>query len=180
MILFTGSKINIGLNILSKRKDGFHNIETAFYPLKLSDILEINPSNKEEFHYTGIKIDSNKKNNLCYKAYALMKEKYDIPPVKLHLHKSVPFGAGLGGGSANAAGVIKACNKIFGLKLSFKELKDLAANIGSDCAFFIKGTPALGYEKGDKLKNIILDLSSYYIVLAVPTINISTKEAYSV
>jgi len=180
MLVFSNAKINIGLNIVEKRTDGFHNLETVFYPIKLSDGLEIVESS-EGFQFTnsGLVVDTAPENNLIVKAYNLLKADYQLPDVKIHLHKVIPFGAGLGGGSSNASFTLKILNNIFDLKLTENKLIEYAQKLGSDCAFFIKNKPVFAYEKGDKFKEIELNLSDFKIVLVKPIVNVSTKEAYS-
>lgn len=178
MITFPNAKINIGLNVVSKRDDGFHNLETIFYPVGLSDALEINYAKKTEISFSGIPIDAEPEKNLVFKAYDLLKEEFTIEPVKIHLHKNIPFGAGLGGGSSDAAFALKMLNSLFSLQLSTVELEKLAGRLGADCAFFIKNQPTFAYGKGDQFKNIHLDLSEYKILLAKPAVSVGTSEAY--
>ncbi len=178
MIFFSNAKINIGLNVVSKRDDGFHNIETIIYPIGLSDVIEINTSEKFELINTGIAVNDKIENNLCYKAYNLLQQKHDLPPIKIHLQKIVPFGAGLGGGSSNASFILKAVNELFGLQLSNEKLKTYASQIGSDCTFFIENKPAIATQKGDILEYIDLNLSEYTIVIIYPNIIINTTLAY--
>lgn len=183
MIVYPNAKINIGLNITEKRKDGFHNIETVFYPVPLCDILEviIDPegiSGSIHFYHTGIHIGENE-HNLCVKAYKFLHEKYNIPAVKSHLHKKIPIGAGLGGGSSDAAFMLKALNELLQLNIKTEHLKQYAEKLGSDCAFFIDNEPSLAFEKGNVLEAINLDLGKYKIVLVYPDIHINTTEAYS-
>lgn len=184
MICFPNAKLNIGLYVTEKRPDGFHNIETVFYPIGLSDALEFRADNSISnsnyiFSQTGIKLgDCTPENNICIKALNLIREKYIIPPVEIHLHKNIPAGAGLGGGSSDAAFFIKMLNEEFSLKLSNQELKVLAANIGSDCAFFIDNVPSLGTEKGNVLSPVSFSLKEYTLLLVKPNIHVSTSEAY--
>jgi 4-diphosphocytidyl-2-C-methyl-D-erythritol kinase len=179
MIVFPNAKINIGLNITSKRPDGFHNLESIFYPINWIDILEINKSDDFEFTSSGLTIDTNSDNNLVVKAYRLMVYNYNISPCKIHLHKQIPMGAGLGGGSADASFTLTTLNSIFELNIPVNELEKLADTLGSDCPFFIQNTPKYVSEKGNKMMPIELDLSDYYIKLLNPNIHISTKEAFS-
>ena len=180
MILFPHAKINLGLNVVSRRTDGFHNIETIFYPVDLTDNLEfvIAPDNKTKFSNSGIKIDNNK-NNLCLKAYNLLKEKHDLPSLHIHLDKIIPVGAGLGGGSSDAASMIKGLNDFFKLGLSVNEMSQYSSVLGSDCPFFIYNKPLHAKGKGDILTDINLTLKGYYIYLVYPNILVSTKDAYS-
>ena len=182
VLTYSNAKINIGLNIVEKRSDGFHNIETVFFPINMRDAIEIADS-KEDSPYTfsssGIPINIDAKDNIVVKAYELIRAKYNFPAQAIHLHKNIPFGAGLGGGSANAAYMIKLLNQKFNLGMSLEEMEDEVKKLGSDCAFFIKNKPAFAVEKGDKLNSIDLDLSGYHILLIKPDIHISTPEAYA-
>lgn len=180
MLYFPNAKINIGLNITSKREDGFHNLTTLFYPLQLCDGLEIVENNKDQTTLTtsGIVIDGDPLNNLVYKAYELIKKKYTIPSLDLHLHKKIPFGAGLGGGSADASFVLKGLNELFDLKIEEDELLSMAAKLGSDCPFFIINTPAYATGRGEILTPTPLDLSGYRLVLVNPNILVPTPEAF--
>lgn len=183
MILFPNAKVNLGLNIVRKRTDGYHDIETLFYPVMgLCDILEVAETNGElntiEFTQTGIGIDCNAESNLCVKAYRLLAQRYGMPHVKMHLHKLIPMGAGLGGGSADAAFALKALNTFLSQSLSFEELLSLALELGSDCPFFITNTPSVGRGRGELLEPVNVNLTGYWILLVNPGIHISTKEAY--
>ncbi|MDX1284142.1 MAG: 4-(cytidine 5'-diphospho)-2-C-methyl-D-erythritol kinase, partial [Draconibacterium sp.] len=162
----------------SKRLDGYHNLETIFYPVKLADALEIIESDKIEFTCSGIKINATPENNLVYKAYSILHVDFDIPPVKIHLHKVIPFGAGLGGGSADAAFTLKMLNEIFNLELSNKRLENYASRIGADCPFFIQNKPTFAHGIGDKLDPLKLNLSKFQIVILKPNSSVSTPEAY--
>ncbi len=181
MVCFPNAKINIGLNITNKRKDGFHDIETVFYPINLCDILEFieNGTNSVNFTNSGIIVDSPPENNLIIKAYNLIKEKYKIPGLDIHLHKKIPYGAGLGGGSSNAAFMLKMLNENFELKISENELIEISRKIGSDCAFFIKNKAVFDSEKGDVFTEININLKEKYIYLIKPENGVGTKDAYS-
>ena len=179
MIVFPNAKINIGLNIISKREDGYHNIESVFYPVELSDILEVLPSNKLSFASSGINIPGDVESNLCLKAYQLIKSDYNIPPVQIHLHKIIPIGAGLGGGSSDATYTLKALNDIFDLNISDTQLEKYASKLGSDCPFFVKNKPVFATGTGIEFEPLELDLTEYTIKLEYPEIHIGTKEAYS-
>lgn len=179
MISFPNVKINLGLNIIEKRPDGYHNIETVFYPVQFNDILEIIKSDKFKFINTGIKIDCNIEQNLCYKAWQLVDKKYGIGPVKIILHKNVPYGTGLGAGSSNAAFTIKSLNELFALNLTEDEQISIASLLGADCAFFIKNKPVFAIEKGDKFSNIEISLKNYYLLLCLPKFSVKTSEAYN-
>lgn len=178
MNFFPNAKINIGLNVIEKRKDGFHNIESVFVPINWTDEIEIIESAETKFTSKGIKIPGEASENLCLKAYYLLKLKYHLPEVNIHLRKNIPIGAGLGGGSADAAFVLKGLNHIFDLKISDDELVDFARLLGSDCAFFIRNKVVLATDKGDIFHPIQVDLRDYYMVLIYPNIHVNTAEAY--
>lgn len=183
MIYFPICKINIGLNIIEKRNDGFHNIESVFYPIEFKDALEIRPKIEgvTELTVTGLPIETKSTDdNLCIKAFKLLKNDYpNISEVEIHLNKIIPMGAGLGGGSSNATCTLKLLNYLFSLNLNSEELENYARRIGSDCAFFVKGEPTYAYGKGDEFKPINLSLKGKTIILIKPDIHISTAEAYS-
>jgi 4-diphosphocytidyl-2-C-methyl-D-erythritol kinase len=182
MISFPNAKINIGLNIVSKRPDGFHDIESVFYPIPLFDVLEFVISKdlkNNALINTGTQIDSDVNKNLCIKAYKLLQEKYNLPNVKIILHKAIPFGAGLGGGSSNAAFIIQMVNETFDLKLSNSDMMKYSSSLGSDCSFFIWNQPALATGRGEVLNFINLNLKGWYLVLVKPELNISTAFAYA-
>lgn len=179
MILFPHAKINIGLYITEKRPDGFHNLESAFFPIDWTDILEITPSETFEFVSTGIPIPGNTEQNLCVKAYQLLKQTYNLPPVCIQLHKIIPMGAGLGGGSSDAAFTLMGLRDLFELPLSNQELIPYAQQLGSDCAFFLKEKPQFGTEKGDVLQDMDVSLKNYFGLLVYPNVGISTQEAYA-
>ena len=178
MIVYPNAKINLGLNLLRKREDGYHDISSVFYPVKeCLDILEIIKSEEFEFTNSGIEIPEGE--NICEKAWKLLDTDFGIGNVKIHLHKQIPIGAGLGGGSADASFTLKYLNELFDLNLTNKELEQYALKLGADCPFFIDNTPKLVEGIGEKMTSIDLDLSNYEIRLVNPDIHISTKEAYS-
>lgn len=181
MVAFPNCKINLGLHILNKREDGFHNIETVFYPVAVNDILEIIPSQKKESQIFLYGDDKNipSTENICMKAYYLLKEKFKLPSIDIHLYKKIPHGAGLGGGSSNAAFTLKLLNNIFNLQLDNHQLKEYASMLGADCAFFIENKATIGIEKGNVFKGIHLSLKNYFITLVKPSFGISTQEAYA-
>ena len=182
MLCFPNAKINLGLNVVEKRSDGFHNIETIFYPIPLCDGLEITNSKGSkiyEFNSSGIPINIDNSDNIVVKAFELIKSQYKIPSTAIHLHKNIPFGAGLGGGSADAAFMIKMLNDFYKLELSSEKMEDLAGKLGSDCPFFIQNTPVFAEGKGEIFSPININLSGYYILLIKPDIHISTPEAYA-
>lgn len=206
MICFPNAKINLGLNITEKRPDGFHNIETVFYPIGWNDALEVIVSDsasvldsartdkhsviaqtdkhsdtKNEFnlHLSGLPISGNIEDNLLYKAYQIIKQTKALPPIDVYLHKNLPMGAGLGGGSADAAFFINLLNEQFELNLTEEKRINIARQLGSDCAFFINNKPLFATEKGDVFSSISVDLSAYYGVVVYPNVHSNTKEAYS-
>lgn len=183
MITYPNAKINLGLNVVRKRADGFHDIESLFFPIPWTDILEIVPSTegkgKVVFTSSGIDIPSNGTPNLCEQVYRLLFDEFGIPSIKMHLHKMIPIGAGLGGGSADAAFAATMLNDMFGLGLSPNRLEELVSKVGSDCPFFIRNTPAFVTGRGELLEPFDLDLSGHWIMLVNPDIHIGTKEAYS-
>ena len=180
MILFANAKINLGLQVTEKRTDNYHNLCSVFYPLPIYDVIELTPTEGEfEFVATGLDIPDGGE-NLCVKAYNLLKADFEqIKPIRLHLHKNIPIGAGLGGGSSDASFVLKGLNEMFELGLSSEELKTYDGKLGADCPFFIDNTPQLATGIGTDLEDISLSLKDFYIVLVKPEIHISTAEAYS-
>ena len=179
MLVFPTSKINLGLRITEKRPDGFHNLQSCFYPVRWGDMLDVIPSDSFRFSSTGLAIPGEPTKNLCVRAYELLKAHIDLPPVHMHLHKVVPIGAGLGGGSADAAFTLKLLNERFALGLTTTQLEDYARTLGSDCAFFIQNRPLYCLEKGDVFEEIEVDLTGYHILLVYPNVVISTAEAYA-
>ncbi len=179
MVAFPHCKINLGLHVISRREDGYHNIETCFYPVPWTDILEIIPSKEFAFTSSGSIIPGKEVDNLCVKAYQLLKEQFKLDPVKIHLHKVLPTGAGLGGGSSDAVFTLRLLNSVFELKLSTIQVKEFASLLGSDCAFFVEDKPMLGSGRGEQLTDLQLSLKDYYLVVVKPDIHVSTAEAYS-
>jgi 4-diphosphocytidyl-2-C-methyl-D-erythritol kinase len=189
MLCFPNAKINLGLNITEKRSDGFHNIETVFYPIGWNDALEViirdskqtDQNLKQEFnlYLSGLPISGNLEDNLLHKAYQIIKQTKTLPAIDVYLHKTLPMGAGLGGGSADAAFFINLLNEQFELKITENERISIARQLGSDCAFFIKNKPVYAIEKGDVFKSISVDLSAYYVTVVYPNVHSNTKEAYS-
>src|ERR1700741_3675035 len=180
MIFFPNAKLNLGLRVLRKRNDGYHDLETIFYPIAIRDALEILPSNELKLNITGLKIDGDIESNLCVKAYRLLKKDYPhLPPIEIHLHKTIPLGAGLGGGSSDAAFMLRLLNEKFELGLSTKELILASLELGSDCPFFIVNEPCVARGRGEELQKVELDLSKYSIVVINPGIHIDTGWAFS-
>ena len=181
MIFFPPCKINLGLNIVSRRPGGFHNLETSFYPVSWSDALEVipHPAQKPfELSCSGLQIPAEGE-NLIEKAWRLLKEKCDVPPVQVHLLKKIPMGAGLGGGSADAAYFLRLMKERFSLPVEKQELREIAARLGSDCVFFLQNEPMLASGKGDELESLDVSLERFYIVIVYAGIHSSTREAYS-
>lgn len=184
MIVFPNCKINLGLYILQKRSDGFHDLETVFYPIALQDALEViqnpNPVTDIEFSSSGLEVKGNLSDNICVKAYHLLKKDFPgLPTIRMHLHKTIPMGAGLGGGSADGAFTLMLLNKKFNLGLNEGQLIYYALQLGSDCPFFIKNTLCYATGRGEVLENIILDLSAFKFVIVNPQIHINTGWAFS-
>ena len=177
MIVYPNAKINIGLNVLEKRADGYHELSSVFYPVKdLCDILEILPSPEFSFSSSGIKIPG--EGNICTKAFEMLEQDFDIDNVKIHLHKQIPIGAGLGGGSADGAFMLKAMNTLFDLKISTAQLEKYALQLGADCPFFIENIPKYVQGIGENMSSVDLDLSAYELKFIFPEFHISTAEAY--
>ncbi len=179
MLTFPNAKINLGLRITDKRPDGFHTLQSCFYPVGWTDALEVIPATAFSFSSSGLPIPGDVSANLCVRAYTLLRTDYALPPVQMHLHKLVPIGAGLGGGSADAAFALKLLNERFSLGLSVAQLEAYARQLGSDCAFFVQNRPMYCTEKGDVFAEIAVDLSGYYVQLVYPNLAISTAEAYA-
>ncbi len=178
MIVFPNAKINIGLNVVSRRDDGYHNLETIFYPVKLSDALEFVEAEETRLSFSGIKIDGEPHQNLILKAYHLLKADFNLPSLHFHLHKIIPLGAGLGGGSSDAAFTLKMLNINFNLGLSVHELESYALQIGADCPFFIQNIPVFATGIGNVFQNIELNLSNFEIIILKPPVSVSTPDAY--
>jgi len=178
MVDFPNAKINLGLYITSKRTDGYHNILTCFYPIDWKEALEIIPSTTFSFTQSGITIPGSSSTNLVIQAYDLLKKHYDLPPVSMHLHKCLPIGAGLGGGSSDAAYTLILLNKLFQLNISREKLIEFASLLGSDCAYFILNTPCIATSRGEVLTPLNMSLQGYHLLMVHPGIHISTKEAY--
>lgn len=186
MILFPNAKINLGLRVIRKRPDGYHDLETVFLPIYgLRDALEIipqptqDPAHPVHFQSSGLTVPGDTNDNLCVKAWQLLKQDFpDLPGVQMHLHKAIPMGAGLGGGSADGAFALQLLNKTCHLQLSPEQLMHYALQLGSDCPFFIHNKPCLAYGRGEILHPLELDLSHYQIVLINPGIHVATGWAF--
>ncbi|ALL07733.1 4-diphosphocytidyl-2C-methyl-D-erythritol kinase [Pedobacter sp. PACM 27299] len=179
MLAFANAKINLGLRITGKRADGYHNIETVFYPVKLYDVVECLDADVLSCTIEGIEVPGATTDNICLKAYQLLKQDFDLPPQHICLLKNIPVGAGLGGGSADAAFILKLLNDKFKLGLSIPQLEDYARQLGADCAFFIQNEPRYAEGKGDEFTHIQVDLSACFLVLVKPDIHVSTADAYA-
>ncbi len=184
MLCFPNAKINLGLHIIEKRDDGFHSIETVFCPAGLSDVLEFIPEPSLPpgtciFDSTGIPIEGADEKNLCVRAYQILCDQFNLPAVHIHLHKIIPPGAGLGGGSSDAAFMLKYADLQFGLKLGEEKLCTLASKLGSDCAFFIKNRPLFGFDRGNRFRELAAFPKNLQTVIVNPGIHISTAEAYA-
>lgn len=184
MITFPNAKINLGLNIIEKRPDGYHNLETIFYPINLQDALEITRRENGEHEYTlhisGASLDGDPEDNLVVKAYKLLKKDHPrMLPIDVHMYKHIPAGAGLGGGSSDAAHMIKLLNDKFSLGLSMEQMEEYAAQLGADCAFFIRNRPVFATGIGNIFEPIELSLKGYHIILVKPDIFVSTRDAFA-
>jgi len=182
MLTYPNAKINLGLNIVERRPDGYHNIETVFYPIGLSDGLEVVPSDTcldYSFSSSGIELGGDPEDNLIIKAYRLLRSDYQFPAIDISLIKQIPFGAGLGGGSSDAAFMLKMLNEIFELKITNRKLEKYAAVLGADCPVFIKNKPVFATGTGNIFTPIKISLKGYYLKLVKPDIHVSTPEAYS-
>ncbi len=185
MLEFPNAKINVGLNIIRKRPDGFHDLETLLYPIGLCDMLEFIPASTPPDHFgfhfenSGLTLPDPVEKNLCITAYQLLKKKYPLPSLQIHLHKLIPPGSGLGGGSSNGAFMIRMLSRAFGLGMAPEEMEEMAGRLGSDCPFFIRNQPAFATGRGNNLLPVEPVLSGYHLVVIYPGIHISTSEAYS-
>jgi 4-diphosphocytidyl-2-C-methyl-D-erythritol kinase len=178
MVSFPPCKINLGLHILGKRPDGFHNISTCFYPVPWYDVLDIVAAKDFSFSLSGDPVPGDAMDNLCVRAYAILKEDYNLKPVAMHLLKIIPIGAGLGGGSSDAAHTLRSLNQLFDLSLSLEKMKEYAARLGSDCAFFIGDKAMMGTGRGEILSEVVLSLKGKYLVIVKPEEHISTAKAF--
>lgn len=184
MVVFPNCKINLGLHITAKRADGYHDLETVFYPVPLKDALEILPLPSEkrsaiEFTQSGLTVEGALSDNICVKTILLLQQLFpEFPGIRIHLHKQIPMGAGLGGGSADAAFLLLAINEKFNLGITPAQLNELALQLGSDCPFFLRNKPSLARGRGEKLEPVSLSLAGYKIFLINPGISISTAHAF--
>ncbi len=181
MLCFPNCKINIGLFVTRRRDDGYHDLETLFYPVNFCDTLEVVPATQSVLHLSGVKLGGDTRDNLVWQALLLLRERFpkQIPELAIYLHKVIPMGAGLGGGSADGAFMLRLLNDYGNLGLTKPEMAELALQLGSDCPFFIYNTPQMAAGRGEKMEDISLDLSAYSIQLICPKIHVSTKDAFS-
>jgi 4-diphosphocytidyl-2-C-methyl-D-erythritol kinase len=182
MIVYPNAKINIGLNVIERRTDGYHTIETVFYPIGIQDVLSVEPSeicSDYSFSVSGIEVGGNPEDNLVIKALHLLRQEYEFPPVDISLKKQIPTGAGLGGGSSDAAFMLMAINELFTLDISNRKLQSLASKLGSDCSFFIKNKPVFATGTGNKFSSLRSSLQGKWLLLVKPDIHVSTAEAYA-
>lgn len=180
MLVYPNAKINLGLHVTARRPDGYHDIETVFYPIPLMDALEATESHADgSFRQTGNALDCDPADNLVYRALQKVKEKHQLPPLDIHLFKHIPSGAGLGGGSSDAAFMVRLLNEQFQLGMSPSEMRELVAPLGADCAFFIENSPMLATGIGDRLTPISVSLSGWVLIVVKPDIHVSTRDAYA-
>ena len=179
MIVFSNAKINLGLQVIGKRKDGFHDIESVIYPVPLFDVIEFESSSHFKINEFGLPIDAPEEENIIFKAWELLNEKFSIEPLEVQLLKNIPMKSGLGGGSSNAAYFLKSVNTHFKLGISTDELIELSSRIGSDCPFFIKNKPSIVTGRGEIIKPLNLSLANKWLVIVFPQVGIATGEAYS-
>lgn len=181
MITFPNCKINLGLWITERRHDGYHNLQTIMFPVPWCDVLEIVPAagNETEITVTGMHVDDDTRTNLCFRAWQLMAETYHIPAVNIHLHKVIPAGAGLGGGSADASFTLRMLNSMFRLDLENNTLRSLAVQLGMDCPYFIENIPSLSTGRGEILEPVSVDLYGFYLILVKPPVHVSTAAAFT-
>lgn len=179
MVVFPNAKVNLGLNVVDKREDGYHDIETIFYAVDWKDALEILPSKEFQFSIIGKDIPGDLEDNLVVKVYRAFQDQYKVGGCKIVLDKHIPMGAGLGGGSADAAFCATALNSFFQLNLSLEHLEDLVRPLGADCAFFVRNSPVYGFGKGDQFQEVVCDLSNYSWLFIHPEVHVSTSHAYA-
>ena len=187
MLTFPNAKINLGLNVVEKRPDGYHNLETVFYPVPITDALEVFPMDKDfpsafdcDLKVTNISIDGDEQKNLVVKAYNLLKQDFPtLPRIHIHLYKGIPPQAGMGGGSSDCGFMITLLNRQFQLGLSDEQMIDYAARLGADCAFFVLNKPCYAEGIGEKLQPVALDLKGWYLAVVRPAIPVPTREAFS-
>jgi 4-diphosphocytidyl-2-C-methyl-D-erythritol kinase len=188
VIRFPIAKINLGLNIVERRPDGYHNLETVFYPVPIKDVLEVFPMDEKfpssvdcDLKVSNIQIEGDEQKNLVVRAYQLLKQDFpqQMQRVHAHLFKRIPTQAGMGGGSSDCAVMISLLNDLFGLGLNNQQMIDYAARLGADCPFFVLNRPVYAEGIGERMQPIHLDLSSWVLAIVRPNIPVSTKEAFS-
>lgn len=179
MLTFANAKINLGLFLTEKRADGYHNLQTVFYPIKIHDVVELVDAEETSMLIKGIDIPGDTNDNLCLKAFKTLQADFNLPHQQIILLKNIPVGAGLGGGSSDAAFLVKLVNQKFKLGLSDEQMEAYVRPLGADCAFFIKNKPTYAFAKGDEFEELAIDLSTYYLVLVKPPVHVSTAQAYS-
>lgn len=184
MVVFPPAKINIGLQITGKRDDGYHNLVSVFYPLVLCDVLEIvfdenSPAGSVKFYPSGLAVNGKPEHNLVLKAIRLFHEKHNLPGLGVYLHKVIPMGAGMGGGSSDATYTLRVLNDLMGKPFGVEELFIMALQLGSDCPFFLYSKPCLVEGRGEVLHDLTLNLAGYYLVLINPGVHVSTAEAFA-
>ncbi len=178
MLAFANAKINLGLLLTEKRKDGYHNLQSVFYPVKILDVVELIDASTTSCQVKGIEIPGDSTDNICLKAFELMQRDFDLPDQQITLLKNIPIGAGLGGGSADAAFLIKLINDKFNLGLTLVQMQDYARKLGADCAFFIENKTVYAFGIGDEFEPVDIDLKDFFLVLVKPPVHVSTAEAY--
>ncbi|MFN0291746.1 4-(cytidine 5'-diphospho)-2-C-methyl-D-erythritol kinase [Pedobacter helvus] len=179
MLTFANAKINLGLFLTEKRADGYHNLQTVFYPIKINDVVELVDAEETSMLIKGIDIPGDATDNICFKAFKTLQQDFNLPHQQIVLLKNIPVGAGLGGGSSDAAFLVKLTNQKFKLGLTDEQMEAYVRPLGADCAFFIKNKPTFAFAKGDEFEEVAIDLSAYYLVLVKPPVHVSTAEAYS-
>ncbi|MDR1224579.1 MAG: 4-(cytidine 5'-diphospho)-2-C-methyl-D-erythritol kinase [Tannerella sp.] len=179
MLCFPNAKINLGLHVTEKRPDGFHNIETVFYPVPLKDALEAVVAREASFRQTGLKLTASAEENLVMKAYGLIARKQAVPPLEIYLKKAIPPGAGLGGGSSDAAFTLRLVNDLCNFRIADSRLEKMAATLGADCPFFIRNMPVIATGTGNVFKPVSVSLKDYTLYIVKPPVTVSTPEAYA-
>jgi 4-diphosphocytidyl-2-C-methyl-D-erythritol kinase len=179
MLTFANAKINLGLFLTEKRSDGYHNLQTVFYPIKIHDVVELVDADETSMLIKGIDIPGDATDNICFKAFKILQKDFNLPNQQIVLLKNIPVGAGLGGGSADAAFLVKLANQKFNLGLSVEQMEAYVRPLGADCAFFVQNKPTYAFAKGDEFEELAIDLSAYHLVLIKPPIHVSTAQAYS-
>ncbi|WP_461787802.1 4-(cytidine 5'-diphospho)-2-C-methyl-D-erythritol kinase [Pedobacter sp.] len=179
MLTFANAKINLGLFLTEKRADGYHNLQTVFYPIRINDVVELVDAEETSMLIKGVDIPGDAGDNICIKAFKILQKEFDLPNQQIVLLKNIPVGAGLGGGSSDAAFLVKLVNQKFNLGLSAEQMEAYVRPLGADCAFFVKNKPTYAFAKGDEFEELSVDLSAYYLVLVKPPVHVSTAQAYS-